>query len=421
MNSLQNLNRNVHSLLQNEVEVSVGQSSYAKVLVDIWKLGVNANLNLILRNENACQESERILKQALKFDITEVVYFLSKQLMKFYPTQGKKVETSRIQNLVLSTQELLNAETTVEFFLSDIDKEIINKLSNERVLLKLNHYINETDCLLEKNNSLNFICYAYALKLRKAQLENDQTQICFLSNKAISSLEKKPFELPHVVYLLFRFPLISIYIENQQFDKAEKLIKYLYTKLDKKSINWFAIYSSEILLNFRKLNFENVCTLLNMVKRHDNDINRERNKMYGAYVSLFTQRQFTLGKFKGELMIHDKDRQGHRVNIIIVHLLHLLKYKRYGLYIDKVEAIEKYMQRYLKSTSTKLLRSRYFLKCLLLTAHSRVNFNSIAWQRKTEKLFKKLQSTSRQQTNQLLEQEPVDFEYLYFYVKGLLK
>ena len=420
-NGLQSLTWSKYKQANWDIIMEEEQSEYVNRFTNIWKLGTIANMNLMLRNKGASTQAERILKQSLKYDLTEVAFFLAKRLMKYYPYRGRKIDTIRLQKIVQSTQSLLNIETKLEYWLMDIDKDIINRLSNDSILEKLDNYIEEIDSFLYQFDSLSFLLASYTLKIRKAQLENNYNQIIALSNEATVRLEDKVYALPYVVFSLFHFPLISIYIEQKNMEEAEQIIKKLYTQLKPKSVNWFAVHSLEIILNFRKLNFERVEELLGMVKRYDNDINRERNKIYGAYVSLFTTRRFTLGKFTGELVKHDKDKKGHRVNIIIVHLLHLLQYKKYGIYIDKVEAIQKYMQRYLKSTSPKILRGRYFIKCLLLAAHNRVNFNRNAWLRRTEKLLDKIKTTPKSETNQLLEQEPIDYEYLYDYVKERLK
>lgn len=421
MNNLENNSLQFTTWMRQEVEISKKQSNYAFKLVDIWKKGTSAYLNMKLRNPGAVEDTKRVLRLAMKYEITEVAFLLSMRLMKYYALRSSKAKMIQIQNVVKEKQDLLNAETQVEFYLTDIDKDISHKISNDKILKRLESYIQETESFLHKFNSLNFLLNAYTLKIRKAQIENDKNSIVSISNEVMERLIHKDYDLPHVVYYLFEFPLISIHIENKNYEEAERIINSLYEKLDNKSLNWMAVQSMDILLNFRRLDFEKVCDILDRAKKYDNDINRERNKIFGAFVSFFTDRSFPLGKFKGELIEHNKDRQGYRVTIIILHLLHLLKYRKYGAYIDKVEAIEKYMQRYLKSTSKKTIRSRYFLKCLMLAAHKRVNFNKQAFQRRTEELYLKIKSTPPYETKQLLEQEPIDFEYLYFVVKGMLK
>lgn len=421
MSVLKNGSFKKYTLFDQSSVFGTGQSEYVYNVESIWKAGTMANLNLIARNEDAFRDAEKVLKKALFYDVTEVTLFLSRQLSRYYPHRGTKSDINRIQKIVSDTQAQFNIEAQLEVYLSNVDIDSRHKLSNQKILSKLEEYLQEIDKVIHEFDSLSFLLNAYTLKMRKAQFLNDKSEIMKIGNEAMARLEAKPYSLPNVVYLLFEFPLVCIYIQNKEYDKAERIIENLYDRLNQKSVNWYAVHSMDILLNFRRLNFEKVKVLLEQVKRHENDVNRERNKMYAAYVSLFTERSFPLGKFKDELYEHRKDRQGHRVNIIIVHLLHMLKYKRYGQFIDKVEGIKKYMQRYLKSKNKNMIRSRYFLECLMMAAHNRVNFEKIPFQRWTDELYNKLKATPETETDQVLEQEIIDFEYLYFFVEGMSK
>lgn len=420
MNELKNQERGNY-WIRREIEIGEGQSDYAKKLKEIWIGGSDAFLDMKFRNKEALKYAKKYFKEAVLYEVTEIAFVLALRLSKFYAYRGSRNEMLEIQKQVKKYQSLINIETNVDFFLTDVDKDIVHRLSNKKVLDKIDNYIEEVNKYLLEFDSLNLILGAYSLMIRQAQLRNNKNEIISLSNQAMEIIEKKDFDPPHVAYLIFEFPKILINIENKNFDAAMNIITGLYEKISIRSVNWNTIHSSEVLLNFRTLNFEKVKQLLSKVNRKNDTIFRERNKIYGAYASLFTSHHFPLGKFTGELLEHSKDREGHRANIIIVHLLHLLKYRRYGKYIDKVEAVKKFVQLYLKSNDIKFIRVRSFIKCLILAAHPRVGFNSAAWLRRTNVHLQKIQSNPRIETNQLLEQEIIDFEYLYSHVSSILK
>lgn len=396
-----------------------GQSEYALKMVQLWKEGTTAYLNLKLRNPNAAANATKVLQSAMRFDLTKIVLFLSEELMKFYPYQGNKAQTDYFQDIFNQYQLIFQAEYEAETALIDIDKRILKKLSNRRIAPLLDQYIQSIDQKLHEFHSLNFLLNAYKLKLRQAQLDKNNQAILDICEEAMGRLRQKKFKLPFVVDVLFTHPFIPIYIENSEFHLAEKIIEGLYSKIKKGTVNWFVPHSYDVILNFRKLDFEKVGKLLDQFKRYNNEVHQERYIMYYAFLSLFSKREFRLGKFTNQVFQYSKDKEGYKVTIIIIQLLHLLKYKKYGLFIDRKEAIERFMYRYLKSTSSSSLRSRYFLKVLLSIPEA--NFNQVAFERKTKSLLAKIKNTPIQSTQQLLEQEPLNYEYLYFFIKSLLK
>ena len=142
-------------------------------------------------------------------------------------------------------------------------------------------------------------------------------------------------------------------------------------------------------------------------------------ELVDGYLSLFTSRKLKWGKFTNQVYEHSKDTEGHRVSIIILKLLHLLKYRKYGMYIDQLEANQKYIQRYVKPNNKKQRRCYLFLRCLMAIPKS--NFNRIAYKRNTTVFIKQLAASPPSSTKQLLEQELIPFEILNNYVKSILK
>lgn len=401
------------------VEVKREQSNYARRMVHLWQKCTADLLNLKLRNLNAAESAIKTIQSAIKYDLSDIVLLLSKRLMMYYPYRGDKKSADKYTQLVTEYLDIVNAETKAETYLSQIDTIIVKRLSNKIVLEELNKLVKDIDTILYDYHSLNFIIHAYKLKLRKAQLEGNIDLIVELSHEAMARLKQKPFKLPHVVHVFFSHSLIPIHIEKQEYEEAARLIQESYTKIKKGTVNWFVIHSFDVILRFQMLDFEQVTKLLNQFKRYDNDIHRNRYQLYEGYLSLFSKRKFKLGKFTNDLFEFSKDRQGYRVNIIIIQMLHLLKYKKYGQYIDRVEAIQQHMYRYLSSTDPKILRNRYFIKILLLLPDC--DFNRIAFERKSADLYKKLKNTPREVTKQLLEQEPINYNYLFIQLKQFLK
>lgn len=428
MRSLKNSNFEVSSWTRNEIYVSPTQSDYARKLVELHKLATECFLNIKLKNKingdfgNVIRKTSRVLNECVKFDFTDASLMLAKRLMKYYPYKGNKENSKKYthyKQLVESLESTHIAETKAELLLTEIDNSIVSKLSNEVILEKLSQSINDIDQILHDHNSIDFILNAYKLKLRKAQITNDYEETVSLCEEAMSRLSKKSYSLPHICYVNFVHPLIPLHIQQNNFQEADKKVDLLLSKINGWPNNKHAIYSYGIISKMRQLNFDKALENIDSAIKADKEELYPRYRIYEGYCSLFSNRRFKLGKFFNSVFELNKDREGYRVNIIILQLIHLLKRKRYGEFIEKVEAVEFYMYRFVKSKSDRLKRSRLFLEMLLMT--HKCNFNSIAFKRKTEKQYSKLLQTPSQGASQVLEQEPISFEFLYHEVVKMLK
>ena len=117
------------------------------------------------------------------------------------------------------------------------------------------------------------------------------------------------------------------------------------------------------------------------------EVVRQQFAMIEAYLYFLShqgylplQRTFRLGKYLNDTFKAQQDKQGSNISILIAELLVLLVRNR-GAFIDRVEAINHYTYRHLKTPDTR--RAKRFLKilCLLPRAH----FNATALQRIAQK------------------------------------
>ncbi len=86
--------------------------------------------------------------------------------------------------------------------------------------------------------------------------------------------------------------------------------------------------------------------------------------------------KFRMGKYLNETIQSQTDKEGSNINVLIAELL-IYFVRDKGKFIDRIEAINNYSYRFLKSDYTK--RAKYFLKILCLMP--RANFNPITIKR----------------------------------------
>ena len=97
------------------------------------------------------------------------------------------------------------------------------------------------------------------------------------------------------------------------------------------------------------------------------------------------------------------------IAILIAQFLMLLLEGKKSRFIDKVESIEQYVHKYLRSDHT--LRSHYFIKILLQIPLS--GFDKATFLTKTSGYLEKMSAVPMELANQTNEIEIIPFEDLY--------
>ena len=161
-------------------------------------------------------------------------------------------------------------------------------------------------------------------------------------------------------------------------------------------------------------NYETVYELYRSNKKNKYETLSEQWTILGAYLYYLKRvgkletgiDRFSIGKYLNETVGNVHDKTGNKVNILIGELLVYLVKNR-GKFIDRVESINKYSYKNLKSKDTQ--RAKWFIRILCMLP--RANFNSV-----------KLKRIARRQIENLREHpvylgdnlsiEIIPFEYL---------
>jgi hypothetical protein len=77
-------------------------------------------------------------------------------------------------------------------------------------------------------------------------------------------------------------------------------------------------------------------------------------------------KNFRFSRFRNRVQVQEKNKQGYNVHLLIIELFTLVLRKKFDTFIDRAEAIQKYVQRYLSNSSNQ--RNALFLKMLLSAA-----------------------------------------------------
>lgn len=146
---------------------------------------------------------------------------------------------------------------------------------------------------------------------------------------------------------------------------------------------------------------------------------RENWHILGAYLFLACRLQrlmlpekslpsFKSYRFANETRTFNRDKAGMYVAILIAHVLMQLIEGRTDQLLERIQALDKYRERYLRATDSE--RSALFIRILALL--SRVNFEAGAFRKKAAPSLRQLATLPRRLANPAYEVEIIPFETL---------
>ncbi|MEM1319140.1 MAG: hypothetical protein AAGG75_02725 [Bacteroidota bacterium] len=380
--------------------------------------------------------AEKLLRQALKFEFTEIILNLSRVLRLHYATViGSKRKFKVYDELLKSQLFILEAETKVEELYEDLLIEFVNSRATKGGFSeKAQQYIDELSPYLGKVNTFNFIFFSHTIMVLRYEIINDHNNVVEKCLEAISALQLKPFTLKGQ-FFPFLFKILSAYLKMGRYEEIPSIAQKCTQVIDEGTINWFKFHQVyfQYLLHIEE--YEEALIVLEKITLHprlkfQSQDTRENWKIFSAYMYFLSslgliaddkfskknKRMFRLGKFLNEVPAFTKDKRGFNISILIIQVLVFLCDKKYNAIFDRINALERYSTRYLRRNDT--FRSNCFIKMLILIPKG--HFNRMAVERHTENYSKQLKSMPLSQANQSSEIEIIPYDRLWEYILRLL-
>ena len=141
-------------------------------------------------------------------------------------------------------------------------------------------------------------------------------------------------------------------------------------------------------------------------------------KIQGLTLETSTFKNFKLSKFINNIGQFSNDKKGMNIPTLIIQYVLQLTEKNRSQLVDRIEAMEQYVKRHVK-TDEAALRSHCFLKLLLEL--SKVNYSKKLIGSKAKALLKEIENTQLDIMEQGDRIEILPFEYLWEEMQPLLK
>lgn len=390
----------------------------------------SAAMTLLIRNAKITGVDllERLVRHSKHFEFTELTLDILRVLRLQYSTvDGDIAKYEDIKKQYLEYEKIWQMESKAEFFYSELMVQYAaSKSTKAEVTQQAEEFYAELKPFMSVCTSFKLHLFGRMVHLLIYSSENDYVKTSKLCEDAITFFDNKAYDsgLPLQV---FYYNLIVCYLQLGEFEKGQKAIERCEYFFEESSFNWFKLQELFFLLAARTSHWEEAYYLYEKVVNHPRFEEKqvqivEMWRIFQAYIfylikigkipeSVLSERskRFKMSKFINEITLFAKDKSGMNMSVLIVQILYAIAEKDYKKSSDRIEAIEKYCSRYLKSDAT--FRSNSFIKMLLQVPQAL--FHREASIRKTERYFKQLKTVPLQLASQAHEVEIIPYEVLW--------
>lgn len=375
--------------------------------------------------------AEKALKIALKFEITDIITILTKELYSHYASfEGNLEKFEYHRKLLKQNLEILDAESKAEYYYAHLRFFHAKIKTNNSSLYELSQkYSYELETLGYHIQSYRFNYIAYLVHCIKYELSNDYEGLLKQSQHAIKFFETKQNLVPITIMFSFYLREFVCHLQLKNYRDAWNIFPKCLKNTHEGVNNWFLALEYFIILCFHSnrveegIKFYEKATQSSAFSKQPQYL-KERWLVLETYFYYFILvknladfksnqlKKFRLSKFLNEVPIYRQDKRGANISILILQILFLLHQKKYNAIIDRAESLRQYTYRYLRRDDT--FRSHCFIRMLLTLPEC--SFNKTAVLRKADKYWQQLQAMPLNVAKQSAEIEIVPYETLWEFV-----
>jgi hypothetical protein len=382
--------------------------------------------------------AEDLLPMALKYELTEIVVYITDRLKEAYGNQiGDIKKYTYYKMLQKEHMNIWQAEIKAKDLFQELRLETIKSSADKPYIANMAQKgLKDLEPLLNKYNTFRLIIYSYSAKLAQFTSVHQYETASIIADEAIAKLRQKPFNAQSAINSLLNLKLVC-HIRLKEFDKGKIAAMHILHLQSEGSTGWFKTLEHATTMAFQTGDYEEAYTLYCRATEHEGvkhlfNRNAEIWKLYKAYLFFFAGQGkidkvtvkskefegFKLTKVINDLAVFGKDLEGMRASVLIIEAAIHLREERFGPLIDTVEALNKYRQRHL-AKSHALYRYNLFIK--MLGQLSRAGFVKRLVKKATEVPYRDLKQVPIFIDNNGLLSEIIPLEDMWEYILTLLK
>lgn len=379
--------------------------------------------------------AEGLLEYTQKYELTELTYLITTDLkyhygtleinkpkyLKFDSIQKKSLEQLQDENLAMDGYHL--------FFLKDMGKNKTSLADINNQWLTMDAVLKEKFTHEATSRFLHYYSNAYA---EYQFLNGDYPAIIPVIQKSIKYLYAKKNLHKPIAFSMYRI-LLMAHFNLRQLKEAIEISNSIENLTVENQHNWFVIRYFKALFYIHKREYESAeqIKVSTFKTREIDDLKSglfEIWRTLEAYLEFLAvyregtskknrEGSFRLNKFLNQVPLYQKDKTRRNVTILLVQLLFFLARNNYGRYIDRMDALTQYRQRYLKENNT--FRSNCMIRMMVKVG--KYGFHPKRVKSYTKKDLWKLKSRQAELSSRSSEVEIIPYEDMWDMVMDMLE
>jgi hypothetical protein len=383
-------------------------------------------LRYLLSVETSIHLFKKVLKRAINHEFTDIIVECSLYLRQYYAVYlGNEDKFNYYDNLFKNHQAIQNAENLAE----EIYLRVTLPFFKEKAIKKDTYtiakkYLTQFDKEIGTLESSRIYLIKFYIKIIMYLSINDYESIITICKKAIVYYEQKDYVVTGALNTALIYQ-VSCYLQLKQFEKGKALEAKTLSLLREGEHNWYNNRALFFTLAMHTKNYAEAYTIYDTVTKHrkfkalaTHSYKKEIWQIYGAYLHFLHEMgrlqevpfsKFKLGKFINNVPQTAKDKSSVNISILIIQVLFLIIRRDHDGLIDRIEALEKYITRYIQKDQNK--RSNTFIRMLVKVGA--VGFNKLSLERRVKKYYEQLIAVQSESVNQVYIVEIIPYEDLW--------
>jgi hypothetical protein len=383
------------------------------------------NVLLNLSGDGAAIEmGEYIFDNCIKYGFTDLAYTVAKRILG-------KINNQKKQAFYASEAKRLHTIEGIELEAKTYYDEILllyrnDKLSDEELVAFTIQKRDAFQNIKGAYSSPAIATYAYLFDICVHSARHDATATFKTALEAATYFEQLPIRHAQPLKAYYTYLIVG-YTQRKEFEIAAEYIEKSLKCVNEGTASWLKTLELGFVSYLHSGNYSTAVDIY--IKASNNNFLKsfpvhiqEKWVIYHAFLHFLIQsgayqlnekqktkfkNEFKLGRFKSELNFYDKEKSGMNLNILLIEILILIVAKNHDTLIDRYEAIQKYVQRYIPDTAPKS-RIRLIFKLLLLCIKH--NFKREKVEQVAQPIFEALAIQSAELGDEAYELEILPYE-----------
>lgn len=373
--------------------------------------------------------AERILKKAIRFDFLNLVSTIALFLRNHHALREKNKERFTYYDDLYERYRLeedYNNLAHKYYMKLVLDHTMDSVTANPQIEEDAQRYLQELLPLREHTNNVKFYYYLYQIQLLGVMGVFDYQAAKEVCSRAIEYLEDSKIDFKGGT-LNFLLNKLVCHIQLAEFEEGKKTAINCNELVAEGTFNWFKTNEYLFILSFHTGNYQEAYDDYHAVVNHPRynaySVLHETWSLYKMYLHFLyllgkfepapDDKSFTavrLGKFLNEVPSFSKDKRGMNIPVLIIQMAFLILQHKYELAAERIDALNKYCDRYLK-TNNPNFRCNCFIKMLLQIPQSGFHRNGV--ERRAKRYLERMKTITINFNNQAHEIEILPFEELW--------